>query len=72
MATEDSILRSHLLNYIRSGISDQHAQVSIDSLRGFFESKGITLDADGNDWRTIQQIIHEFYIEGIIIPGPII
>ena len=72
MATEYSILRSHLLNYIRSGISDQHAQVSIDSLRGFFESKALTLDADGNDWRTIQQIIHEFYIEGIIIPGPII
>jgi len=72
MATEYSILRSHLLNYIRGGISDQHAQISIDSLRGFFKSKDIVVDADGNDWRTIQQILHEFYIEGIIIPGPII
>ncbi len=69
MATEYSILRSHLLDYIRRGITDQHAQFSLDSLRSFFEGKSITLDADVNDWCAIPQIIHELYIEGIINPG---
>ena len=66
MTTDYSILRSHLLEFIRQGIGDRHAQFSLDSLRRFFNSKSITLDADANDWRSIQQIIHEFYIEGIM------
>ena len=70
MATDYSILRSHLLDFIRRGIGDRHAQISLDSLRSFFNSKNITLDTDVNDWRSVQQIIHEFYIEGIIVPGP--
>jgi hypothetical protein len=69
MATEYSILRSHLLDYIRIGIADQHAQFSQESLRSFFISKGINPDEDVNDLCMIQQIIHEFYIEGIINPG---
>ena len=70
MATDYSILRSHLLDFIRRGIGDRHAQISLDSLRNFFSSKNIALDTDTNDWRSVQQIIHEFYIEGIIVPGP--
>jgi hypothetical protein len=70
MPTDYSILRTHLLDFIRRNNTDPHAQFSLESLRPFFESKGIILDSDGEDWRTIQQIIHEFYIEGIIIPGP--
>lgn len=70
MAIEYSIIRSHLLDHIRRGISDPHAQLSLGSLRRFFDSKGISLDSDVNDWRLVQQVIHEFYIEGIILPGP--
>ena len=69
MATEYSILRSHLLDYIRRGISDQHAQFGVGSIRSFLESKGVNPDEDVNDWPTIQQIIHELYVEGIINPG---
>lgn len=69
MASEYSILRSHLLDYSRRGISDQHAQFEITALRSFFRSRDIDLDACEEDWCTIQQIIHEFYIEGIINPG---
>jgi len=69
MATDYSILRTHLLDYIRRGIADQNAQFSIDPLRSFFKSKDLDLDADEKDWCTIQQIIHEFYVEGIINPG---
>lgn len=67
MATEYSILRTHLLDYIRSGVTDPHAQFGIEGLRRYFEGKEINLDED--DWRAVQQIIHEFYIEGIINPG---
>ena len=69
MPTDYSILRTHLLDSVRRSGTDPHAQFSLSSLRSFFESKGITLDSSGEDLRTIQQIIHEFYIEGIIIPG---
>lgn len=69
MATGYSILRSHLLDYIRRGITDQNAQFTIDPIRDFFNSKGVNLDADMNNWPLIQQIIHEFYVEGIINPG---
>ena len=69
MATEYSILRSHLLEYIRRGISDRHAQFEVSSIRNFLESKGVNPDEDVNDWPTIQQIIHELYVEGIINPG---
>ena len=69
MATEYSILRSHLLDYIRRGITDQHAQLKPASLRSFFVSKEVNLDDDANDWCMIQQIIHELYVEGIINPG---
>lgn len=68
MATDYSVLRTYLLEHIRGGISDPHAQLAVGTLRQFLQDKGITLDA--NDLRTVQQIIHEFYIEGIIIPGP--
>ncbi|MFA5423394.1 MAG: hypothetical protein WC374_06005 [Phycisphaerae bacterium] len=69
MSTEYSILRSHFLSHI---IREPHTQFSIGSLRLFFQNKGINLDSDAEDWRAVQQIIHEFYIAGIIIPGPTI
>jgi hypothetical protein len=58
------------LDYIRRGITGRNSQFSLGDLRSFFESESIVLDDE--DWRTIQQIIHEFYIEGIIIPGTIV
>ena len=70
MPTDYSILRNHLLDCIRTCSTDGQPQFSLGSLRSFFASNGVTLDSDGEDWRTVQQIIHEFYIEGIIIPGP--
>ena len=69
MATEYPILRSHLLDYIRRGITDPHAQFEVGSIRSFLESKGVNPDEDVNDWPMIQQIIHELYVEGIINPG---
>lgn len=70
MAIDYSIIRSQLLDFIRRGINDPHAQLSIGSLRSFFDNKDISLDSDVNDWRLVQQVIHELYIEGIILPGP--
>ena len=69
MATEYSILRSHLINYIRCNMTDQNAQLLDGSLRSFYLDKGINLDEDPNDLCMIQQVIHELYIEGIINPG---
>ncbi len=69
MATEYSVLRSHLLDVIRSAATDHHAQFEIGSIRAHFQGRGVDIDNDVNDWTTIQQIIHEFYIEGILVPG---
>lgn len=69
MATEYSILRTHLLDYIRSNVRDPHAQFGVSSIRSYLESKGVNPDEDVNDWTTIQQIIHELYVEGIINPA---
>lgn len=71
MATNYSILRANLLDYIRRGITDPHAQFELSSLRSFFRDRDIELDADVHDWRKVKQIIHEFYIEGILMPGQI-
>ncbi len=49
MATEYSVLRSHLLDYIRSQMTDPHAQFSLDGIRHFFRNQGVELDADAND-----------------------
>jgi len=69
MATEYSVLRSNLLEYLKNHSSDPHSQLGLVGLRVFFTGKQISLDDDINDWRSVKQIIHEFYIEGIIIPG---
>lgn len=69
MPTAYSILRSHLLDYIKRGATDQHAQISMGSIRHFLETKQINPEEDVSNWCTIQQILHEFYIEGLINPG---
>ncbi|MCK4629341.1 MAG: hypothetical protein KAT56_10075 [Sedimentisphaerales bacterium] len=70
MATEYSVLRTHLLEYLKNHSSDPHSQLEFGDIRGFFTGKEISLNNDINDWRSVKQIIHEFYIEGIIVPGP--
>ena len=65
MATEYRILRNNMLDYVGS---HKEGQFDVPStLKSYFAGKGITLDE--KDLRTVQQIIHEFYHEGIIIPG---
>lgn len=70
MATDYSILRSHLLAFIRRAIKDPHAQFETGILRTHFQQRDIDIDGDPLDWITVEQIIHEFYIEGILVPGP--
>jgi len=36
-------------------------------LRPYFQ--GLEIQLDDNDLRTVEQIIHEFYLEGILVPG---
>lgn len=66
MPTEYHIIRFYLIEYLR-----QHPENQFNipgSLKGYFAGKGITLDEQ--DLKTVQQVIHEFYHEGILIPGP--
>jgi hypothetical protein len=69
MATEYPILRLHLLQYIKDYSRNPHASFNHDSLRRYLHSRGVDPDQDDLDWRTVKQIIHEFYFEGLIIPG---
>lgn len=65
MATEYNILRSKMLEYLKK---HQDAQIDIlGILRPHFKDQGIELDE--SDLRTVEQIVHEFYLEGILIPG---
>jgi len=65
MATEYHILRSHLIEYIKRFREGQFDVIG--TLKTYFANKSIELDEQ--DFRRVQQIIHEFYHEGIIIPG---
>lgn len=65
MATEYHIIRSHLIEYIKRSREGQFDVIG--TLKGYFADKSIELDEQ--DLRRVQQIIHEFYHEGIIIPG---
>lgn len=65
MATEYGILRSKMLDYLKQS---KEGQFNLHgALRPYFQSQGIELDE--NDLRTVEQIIHEFYLEGILVPG---
>jgi hypothetical protein len=69
MVVEYSVLRSLLLEHIKQINKESHPQFSIDVLRQLFNTKGMNLDEDKDNWRRVEQVIHEFYIDGIIIPG---
>ncbi len=65
MGTDYNILRSKMLDYFRrrkEGTIDLYGLILND-----FHNKGI--DLDESDIRTVEQIIHEVYIEGVIAPG---
>ena len=65
MATEYNILRSKMVDYIKrskEGQFDLHGRI-----KTYF--KGHDIELDENDLRTVEQIIHEFYLEGILVPG---
>ena len=64
MATEYNILRSKMLELVKNC---QEGQFILPAgLKGYFQGQSIELD---DDLRTVEQIIHEFYIEGILVPG---
>ncbi|GAF86518.1 unnamed protein product [marine sediment metagenome] len=65
MATEYNILRSKMVDYLKrinEGQFNLHGEI-----KTYFLSQDIELDE--NDFRTVEQIIHEFYLEGILVPG---
>ena len=65
MATEYNIIRSKMLDYLKRS---KEGQLDVlGTLRPYFRSHGIELDE--NDLRTVEQVIHEFYLEGILVPG---
>jgi hypothetical protein len=66
MATNYAILRSHLLAYIKR--TPEGDFDVLGTLRQYLENHGLTLGDD--DLCTVEQILHEFYHEGIIVPGP--
>lgn len=65
MPTEYRILRSKMLEFIKNRQEGTFALHN--ELKGYFQGQSIELD--DNDLRTVEQIIHEFYIEGILVPG---
>lgn len=65
MATEYSILWSKMLDYVKRSKEGQFDLHSV--ITPYFQGQGIELDE--NDLRTVEQIIHEFYLDGILIPG---
>lgn len=66
MATDYNILKSKMLDYVSR---HKEGQFNVPgTLKSYFANNHVSLDEQ--DLRTIQQIIHEFYHEGIIIPGP--
>jgi hypothetical protein len=62
MPTEYGVLRGKMLSLVQS-----EGQFSLPALILAFNRDGIVLDED--DLMTVEQIIHEFYFEGIIVPG---
>jgi hypothetical protein len=65
MATEYSILRNKMLDFVRR---DKEGKFNVlSTLRSYFRGQNIELD--DADLKMVQQIIHEFYLEGIVIPG---
>lgn len=65
MATEYNILRNKMLDFVRRNKEDKFDVLG--TLRLYF--KGQDLELDDADLKMVQQIIHEFYLEGILIPG---
>ena len=65
MPTEYSILRSKMLDYIKRR---KEGQFNLPSeMKSYFQ--GLDIQLDDNDLRTVEQVIHEFYLEGILVPG---
>ena len=62
MPTEYSILRSKMLSLLPGA-----REFSLPAINLAFKGHGIELDE--NDLITVEQIIHEFYFEGILVPG---
>jgi len=62
MPTNYSILRSKMLSLLPGA-----RQFSLPAIKLAFEQDNIELDE--NDLITVEQIIHEFYFEGIFVPG---
>jgi hypothetical protein len=65
MGTDYNLLRSKMLAFIR-----QYRDGSFDmngEMRPYFRNHGIELD--DSDMRKVEQIFHEFYFEGILVPG---
>lgn len=54
-----------MLDYVKRS---KEGQFNLHSeLRSYFQAQDIELD--DNDLRTVEQVIHEFYVEGILVPG---
>ena len=65
MATEYKILRSKMLDYLKNRQIEAFDLYGV--IRPYFRNQ--TIELDDNDLRTVEQIFHEFYLEGILIPG---
>ena len=68
MATEYNILRSKMVDYIKrskEGQFDLHGRI-----KTYFQGHDIELDE--NDLRTVEQIIHEFYLEDAANQNPLL
>jgi hypothetical protein len=54
-----------MLDYIKRR---KEGQFNLHSeLKSYFQ--GLDIQLDDNDLRTVEQVIHEFYLEGILVPG---
>lgn len=62
MPIEYSVLRSKMLSLLPGA-----REFSLPAINLAFKGQGIELDE--NDLITVEQIIHEFYFEGILVPG---
>ena len=65
MATEYNILRNKMLDFVKRSKDGQFDVLG--TLRSYFRGQDIKLD--DADLKMVEQIIHEFYLEGILVPG---
>lgn len=66
MAVDYNDLRSVMLDYLKTHPRGQFNLIS-DSIQQFYTERGFPMAP--SDFETLKQIIHEFYLERILVPG---